>query len=76
VQLLLDHHASLTIKDEMFNATPAGWFTHGVNNCDEPGGNYTQTARALIAAAAEFPKSDLPTGDFEIDAILRDHGVI
>jgi ankyrin repeat protein len=76
VQLLLAHQASLTIKDEMFNATPAGWFTHGVNNCDEPGGNYAQTARALLAAAAEFPKSDLPTGDFEVDAILREHGVI
>lgn len=76
VKLLLAHRASLTIKDEMFHADPPGWFTHGVQNCDEPGGNYVQTARELITAHAEFPKSDIPTGNVEVDAVLREHNLI
>jgi ankyrin repeat protein len=76
VQLLIANKASLTIKDEMFHATPPGWFTHGLQNCEEPGGNYVEVARLLAAAHAEFPKSDIPTGNAEVDDILRDHGLI
>jgi ankyrin repeat protein len=76
VNLLLDHHASLTINDEMFHASPVGWCMHGLHNCDEKKGNYVETVRQLIARGADFAKSDLPTGNSEIDAILRDHGVI
>ena len=76
VQLLLDHGASLTTEDEQFHGTPPGWFGHGVRNCDEGAGDYAQVARILIAAGATIPAVDLPTGKPEVDAVLREHGLI
>jgi hypothetical protein len=76
VRLLVEASASLTIEDEMFHGTPPGWFTHGLQNCHEPGGDYLEVARLLATAQAEFPKTDVPTGNLEVDAILRSHGVI
>jgi ankyrin repeat protein len=76
VQLLLDHGGSLTTEDEQFHGTPPGWFGHGVRNCDEGAGDYAQVARILIAAGATIPAVDLPTGKPEVDAVLREHGLI
>jgi ankyrin repeat protein len=76
VEILLEHGASLTIEDEQFHGTPPGWFGHGVRNCHEPGGDYPQVARLLIAAGATIPAADLPTGRAEVDAVLREHGLI
>jgi ankyrin repeat protein len=76
VEILLAHGASLTIEDEQFHGTPPGWFGHGVRNCHEPGGDYPQVARLLIAAGAAIPAADLPTGQSEVDAVLREHGLI
>ena len=76
VQLLLDHGASWTIEDEQFQGTPPRWFGHGVRNCDEGASDYAQVARILIAAGATIPAVDLPTGKPDVDAVLREHGLI
>ncbi len=76
VNLLLDHGASLEIEDQQFHGTPPGWFGHGVHNCDEDKGDYAQVARLLIAAGATIPPVDLPTGKTDVDAVLRQHGLI
>jgi ankyrin repeat protein len=76
VKLLLDYGASLAIQDETFHGTPADWFTHGLENGDEPGGNYVEVARLLAAAKAQFPKAGVPTGNAEVDAVLQSYGII
>jgi ankyrin repeat protein len=76
VELLLDHGASLTVEDEQFHGTPPGWFAHGLHNCNEGAGDYPQVARLLIGARATMPSPDLPTGDADVDAVLREHGLI
>jgi ankyrin repeat protein len=76
VELLLRHGAPLTIEDEQFHGTPPGWFGHGVRNCHEGEGDYPQVARLLIAAGVTIPSTDLPTGNPDVDAVLREHGLI
>ena len=75
-KILLDSGASLTIEDTVFHGTPAGWFGHGIHNCGEGRGNYAEVARALIAAGATIPLVDFPSGDAEVDQILREHGIL
>ena len=74
VKLLLDHGASLAIEDHEYHATPVGWFSHGSSNY--AGDDHEGVARVLHAAGAEFGKSGLPTGREEVDAVLRELGVI
>jgi len=76
VKILLDVGASLTIEDTSFHGTPAGWFGHGIHNCGDGDGNYPEVARALIAAEAAIPAADFPSGNAEVDQILREHGII
>ncbi len=76
VKLLLDHGASLTAEDDEFHGTPPGWFGHGAQNCCEEGGDYAETARVLIAEGATIPAVDIPTGRPDVDAVLREHGLI
>ena len=75
-KLLIEHGASLTIEDQQYQGTPPGWFGHGVQNCNESGGDYPEVARLLIAAGAAIPTVDLPTGKADVDAVLREHGLI
>jgi len=76
VKLLLDHHASLDIKDQSFHAPPSGWMHHGTRNCGEPGGNHAEVARLLIAAGDVMKECNTPTGNSEVDAVLREHKLI
>ncbi len=76
VKILLDHGASLAVEDEQFHGTPAGWFGHGLQNCHEGSGDYAEVARLLLAAGAKISDRDLPTGNVEVDAVLREHGLI
>jgi len=76
VKLLIDHNAALDIKDQSFQAPPAGWMHHGTRNCGEPGGDYAEVARLLIAAGAPMGGCDTPTGNADVDAVLREHKVI
>ncbi len=75
VKLLLDHGASLTIQDNQYHAAPTGWLSHGSTNCHECGGDHVAVARLLIAAGA-FAPGDLPTGNPEVDAVMRQHGLL
>ena len=75
-KLLLDRGASLTVEDDQFHGTPPGWFGHGAQNCDEAGSDYAEVARVLIAAGAKIPAVDMPTGRPEVDAVLRENGLI
>ncbi|MBI3474828.1 MAG: ankyrin repeat domain-containing protein [Acidobacteria bacterium] len=76
VKLLLDHHASLDIKDQAFHATPSGWLHHGTRNCGEPGGDHAEVARLLIAAGDSMKDCNTPTGNAEVDAVLREHKLL
>ncbi len=76
VKLLLDHHAALDIKDQSFHAPPSGWLHHGTQNCGEPGGDYPEVARLLIAAGDPMEGCNTPTGNAEVDAVLREHKLI
>ena len=76
VKAVLAKDASLTVEDTQFHGTPAGWFGHGTRNCHEGGGDYAAVARLLIAAGATIAAADVPTGREEVDAVLREHGVI
>jgi ankyrin repeat protein len=75
-EILLRHGASLTIEDQQFHGTPPGWFGHGARNCHEGGGDYPGVARLLLGAGATIPSVDLATGKPDVDAVLREHGVI
>jgi len=76
VKLLLDYHARLDIKDEAFHAAPAGWMHHGTRNCGDGNGEYAEIARLLIAAGAPMEGCNTPTGNAEVDAILREHKLV
>ncbi len=76
VKLLVEHGASLTIADEAFHAPPAGWFSHGLQNCGGQSGDYPQVARLLLAAGAQMAACDMPSGDAGVDAVLQEHGLI
>jgi ankyrin repeat protein len=76
VKVLIENGASLTIEDEVFRATPAGWFAHGLHNSLERDGDYPQVARLLLAVGATIAANDMPTGDPGVDAVLREHGLI
>ena len=76
VELLLEHGASLTIEDEEHHAPPPGWFDHGVRCYPEKTGDYPGVARLLLASGAAIPASDESTGNVEVDALLRRHGLM
>ncbi|MEO5819931.1 MAG: ankyrin repeat domain-containing protein [Vicinamibacteraceae bacterium] len=72
---LLDRGADTTVADRTFRAPPPGWLIHGARFCDAPRGDYAAALRALFAAGATLT-ADEPTGRPEVDAILREHGVL
>jgi hypothetical protein len=76
VRLLLDQGASLTIEDAQYSGTPTDWFIHGVNSHLESRSDYAEVARHLIAAGATIPAANLPTNNPEVNAVLREHGLI
>jgi hypothetical protein len=49
---------------------------HGTRNCGEPGGDYAEITRLLIAAGAPMEGCNTPTGNDEVDAVLRTHKLI
>ncbi len=72
---LLARGADTTRTDRTFQATPPGWLLHGARFCDAPRGDYAASLRALFAAGATVT-ADAPTGRPEVDAILRERGVL
>ena len=72
---MIDRGAPLTVLDTEFHATPAGWFHHGTSNSPD-GGAHAEVARLLIAANAPMEGCNIPTGNAEVDAILREHKLI
>jgi hypothetical protein len=72
---LLARGASTTALDRTFRATPPGWLIHGARFCDAPRGDYAVSLRALFDAGAAVT-ADGPTGRPEVDAILRERGVL
>jgi ankyrin repeat protein len=72
---LLARGADTTIEDHTFRATPAGWLLHGAQFCPEPRGDYAAALRALMAAGAPV-QAEAPTGRAEVDAILRERGLL
>ena len=72
---LLARGADTTRIDRTFRATPPGWLIHGARFCDAPRGDYAAALRALLDAGATVA-ADEPTGRPEVDAILRERGVL
>ena len=75
VAALLARGADTTIEDRTFHATPPGWLVHGAQYCPEPRGDYAAALRALLAAGAAVT-AEAPTGRAEVDAILRERGLL
>jgi ankyrin repeat protein len=72
---LLARGADTTRIDRTFRATPPGWLLHGARFCDAPRGDYAAALRALVDAGATVTAGE-PTGRPEVDAILRERGVL
>ncbi|MEI9906268.1 MAG: ankyrin repeat domain-containing protein [Asticcacaulis sp.] len=72
MKLLLGRGAPLDIKETTYNAPPAGWLHHGSTNYGL--GDYAECARLLIAAGGWTEST--PSGNPELDATLREKGLI
>jgi ankyrin repeat protein len=72
---LLARGADTTIEDATFKGTPPGWLLHGARYCQEPRGDYASALRALLAAGVPVTPRE-PTGRPEVDAILRERGLL
>ncbi len=72
---LLARGADTTRQDRTFRATPPNWLIHGARFCDVPRGDYAASLRALFDAGATIT-ADEPTGRPEVDALLRERGVL
>ena len=75
-KLLLEHGASTTIEDTVFHATPPGWLHHGSTNYLGHDSNHAEVARILIASGVAMQRCNHPTGNAEVDAVLREHKLI
>jgi len=76
VALLLARGADTRVEDRTFHATPGGWLQHGAQFCDAPRGDYAAALRAFLDAGAFVPVAHAPTGRADVDAILREHGLL
>lgn len=76
VARLLDRGADTRMEDRTFHATPGGWLQHGAQFCDAPRGDYAAALRAFFDAGAFVPAAHAPTGRADVDALLREHGLL
>jgi hypothetical protein len=67
---------TLIRKARSGHATPAGWFSHGLQNSLERDGNYAEVARPLLAAGAKFAPVDIPTRDEGVNEVFRENGLM
>jgi ankyrin repeat protein len=74
-KLSVERRASLTVEDAQFHGTPPRWFERGLRNSGERG-DYDEVEQVLAAASAKFSESDVPTGNADVDALLRRAGAI
>jgi len=52
------------------------WLHHGTQNWGELGGDYAEVTQFLIAAGAPMEGCNTPTGNAEVDAVLRQRKLI
>ena len=76
VALLLGRGAETRVEDRTFHATPGGWLQHGAQFCEAPRGDYAAALRAFLDAGAFVPVAHAPTGRADVDAILRERGLL
>ncbi len=72
VRLLIAHRAPFDVKETTYNAPPAGWLHHGSTNYGQ--GDYAACARLLIDAGGWTEST--PSGNADLDAVLREKGLI
>lgn len=73
VRLLLQHQASLETRS-MYGGTALG--TAVWSAIHEPRGNQLQIIEALLNAGARVDEAEYPTGNSQIDELLRCHGAV
>ena len=76
VGLLLARGADTRVEDRTFHATPGGWLQHGARFCEAPRGDYWSALRAFLDAGAFVPPASEPTGRGDVDALLRERGLL
>lgn len=76
IRILISAGAALDIKDDSYQATPAGWLHHGSQFSQNPRGDYGQGLRLLIAAGSPMDDCRTPTHQPAVDAVLRENGLI
>jgi ankyrin repeat protein len=73
---VLRHDPPIEGRDRQFDGTAIGWLIHGaLNPWGFASGEYGECARLLLAAGARVDEASLPTGQDDIDRVLRAHFV-
>ena len=71
---ILRHRPPIEAQDRQYNGTAIGWLIHGaLNPWGFASGKYGECARLLLAAGARVDEASLPTGQDDIDRVLREH---
>lgn len=72
---VLRHNPPLDARDRDHDGPPMGWLIHGAANPWHgiATGKYAECARLLLAAGAEIEAADIPTGNDDLDQVLRAH---
>jgi ankyrin repeat protein len=75
VKFLVEQGAPLEVKHQ-WGGTPLGSALHALHHFPKEEGDYAAVVDALLAAGARHSFIKEPTGDADVDEILRKHGVI
>jgi hypothetical protein len=72
VELLIARGAAVDMVDPSFNATPLGWAMHDcLHEKRHPEGQFVRVVKALIEAGSPWDRNAFPTGDSQLDQVLR-----
>lgn len=76
VELLIARGAPINLKDPGFDSTPLGYAVYDMLvEKRHPEGQFLRVIEALLNAGAEWNKQHYPTGNTEVDELLRARGV-
>jgi ankyrin repeat protein len=72
---VLRHDPPIDARDRQFDGPPMGWLIHGALNPWRglSTGQHGACARLLLDAGAQVDQASLPSGNDDIDRVLREH---